>query len=69
MRWKTIAAGAITNHGHRHVTDNTPYNHYSLLRSLEDAFGLPCLRNACDTQDGVKPMTPLLALSDSGGQH
>jgi len=51
------------------VTDNTPYNHYSLLRSLEDAFGLPCLRNACDTQDGVKPMTPLFALSDSGGQH
>ncbi len=59
----------ITNHGHRHVTDSTPYNHYSLLRSLEDAFGLPCLQNACDTQDGVKPMTPLFAPSGSQGQH
>lgn len=52
----------ITNKGHYPVTDNTPYNHYSLLRSYEDAFGLPCLANACDTADGVKPMTPLFHL-------
>ncbi len=30
-----------------------PYSQYSLLRWVEDAFGLPCLRHACD--DGVKP--------------
>ncbi len=26
----------------------TPYSHYSLLRTVEDAFGLTCLRHACD---------------------
>ena len=49
----------ITNKGKYPITDNTAYNHYSLLRSYEDAFRLPCLANACDTADGVKPMTPL----------
>ncbi|HSR87082.1 MAG TPA: alkaline phosphatase family protein [Streptosporangiaceae bacterium] len=41
------------------ITDPTPYNHYSLLLSLEEAFGLPCLASACDSAHGVKPMTPL----------
>ncbi len=27
---------------------STPYNHYSLLRTIEDGFGLSCLRHACD---------------------
>jgi hypothetical protein len=26
----------------------TPYSHYSTLRWIEDSFGLPCLRHACD---------------------
>ncbi|GAA4504678.1 alkaline phosphatase family protein [Gluconacetobacter tumulicola] len=30
----------ITNHGVRGVQDDTPYNHYSLLRTMEDAFGI-----------------------------
>jgi phosphatidylinositol-3-phosphatase len=30
------------------VRTNVPYNHYSLLRTIEDTFGLPCLRHACD---------------------
>jgi phosphatidylinositol-3-phosphatase len=51
----------ITNKSHRHIVDNTPYNHYSLLLSFEHAFGLPCLQNACDTAGGVKPMTPLFS--------
>ena len=50
----------ITNKvNHYPITDNTPYNHYSLLLSFEDAFRLPCLANACDAAAGVKPMTPL----------
>lgn len=49
----------ITNQSHHHVSDSTPYNHYSLLLSLEKAFGLPCLQNACDKAHGVVPMTPL----------
>ena len=50
----------ITNKvNHYPITDNTPYNHYSLLRSIEDAFRLPCLAHACDAAAGVRPMTPL----------
>jgi phosphatidylinositol-3-phosphatase len=50
----------ITNKvNHYPITDNTPYNHYSLLLSIEDAFRLPCLANACDAAAGVRPMTPL----------
>ena len=46
----------VTNHGPRGVTDNTPYDHYSLLTSLEQAFGLGgCLQASCT----ATPMTPL----------
>jgi phosphatidylinositol-3-phosphatase len=55
-----VATIVITNKGnHRPITDGTAYNHYSLLLSLEDAFGLPCLAHACDSNLGVVPMTPL----------
>jgi hypothetical protein len=49
----------ITNKGKHPITDATAYNHYSLLRSLEDAFRPPCLAHACDSANGVLPMTPL----------
>jgi hypothetical protein len=53
----------ITNHGVRGVRDDTPYNHYSLLRTLEDAFGLKeHLGHAADTDKGVQPMTRLFAV-------
>ena len=26
---------------------STPHDHYSLLRTIEDAWGLPCLANTC----------------------
>jgi hypothetical protein len=53
----------ITNHGPRHVIDATPYNHYSLLRTTEDAFGIhEYLRHAADTAHGVVSMTPLFAV-------
>jgi len=54
-----VATIVITSQGQNHITDNTSYNHYSLLLTYEDAFGLPCLANACDAADGVRPMTPL----------
>jgi hypothetical protein len=38
----------ITSHGPRHLVDASPFNHYSLLLTIEDAFGLHCLRHACD---------------------
>jgi len=50
----------ITNKTNKYpITDATSYNHYSLLLSIEDALRLPCLADACDSADGVKPMTPL----------
>ena len=58
-----IPTVVITNHGPRGVTDPTPYNHYSLLRTVEDAFGIAeHLRHAGDEHLGVYPMTPLFAL-------
>jgi phosphatidylinositol-3-phosphatase len=54
----------ITNHGPRGVRDQTPYNHYSLLRTFKDAFGIQehlGLANAAD--QGVVPMTTLFALA------
>jgi hypothetical protein len=52
----------LTNHGPRGVADDTPYNHYSLLRTIEDAFGISeHLAHAAETDKGVVPMTPLFA--------
>ena len=52
----------ITNHGARGVSDPTPYDHYSLLRTIEDAFNLDGhLRHADDP--AVLPMAPLFAHS------
>jgi hypothetical protein len=53
----------ITNHGPRGLADPTPYNHYSLLRTMEDAFGLPDhLGHAGDAAAGVTAMAPLFAV-------
>ncbi|HXQ10436.1 MAG TPA: alkaline phosphatase family protein [Caulobacteraceae bacterium] len=54
----------ITNHGPRGMKDETPYNHYSLLRTLEDAFGISKhLGLAAATDQGVVPMVKLFALA------
>jgi hypothetical protein len=50
----------------RGVTDATPYNHYSLLRTSETAFGIEeHLRNAANTGAGVVDMAPLFALGQT----
>jgi hypothetical protein len=50
----------ITNHGPRGADDPTPYNHYALLRTIEDAFGIHTyLGLAAASSQGVKPMLPL----------
>jgi phosphatidylinositol-3-phosphatase len=57
-----IATIVVTNHGPRGVRDSTPYNHYSLLRTIEDAFGIhDYLQRAASP--GVVPMLPLFATS------
>jgi phosphatidylinositol-3-phosphatase len=54
----------VTNHGPRRVEDPTPYNHYSLLRTTEDAFGIgEHLGFAAETEKGVRTMTPLFEVT------
>ena len=42
-----------TNYASNGRVDDTPYDHYSLLRTLEAGFGLPCLNHACDQTSKV----------------
>ncbi len=46
-----------TNHGDNGAVSGQSYNHFSLLKSLESGFHLPCLNHACD--NGVNVMTDL----------
>jgi hypothetical protein len=46
-----------TNYGTHGVQSSTQYNHFSLLKSIEGALGLPCLNHACDST--VNVMTDL----------
>ena len=53
----------ITNHGQGSVSDPTPYNHYSLLRTTEAAFGITeYLGHAAEEDRGVTTMSPLFAV-------
>ncbi|HXB49389.1 MAG TPA: alkaline phosphatase family protein [Streptosporangiaceae bacterium] len=52
----------ITNQSNHHVSDGTAYNHYSLLKTMEAAFGLPPLAHAGDAD--VPLMTPLFNPGD-----
>lgn len=38
-----------TNYGVKGVSSNQPYSHFSLLKTLDAGFGLPCLNHACDS--------------------
>ncbi len=58
-----VATIVITNHSEHPVQDATPYNHYSLLQTIQDAFRLGCLQNTCDTKN-VTPMTKLFRGND-----
>jgi len=48
-----------TNYGAHGVKSAKPYNHHSLLKTLETAFGLGCLNHACDA--GVEVMSDMFA--------
>ncbi len=53
---------AITNYGVKGVVDNNFYSHYSLLKTIEAAFGLTFIGHAKDA--GTKTLAPLLAPAD-----
>jgi phosphatidylinositol-3-phosphatase len=42
-----------TNYARHGVVSRRPYDHFSLLRTLEAGFGLPCLNHACDRTSQV----------------
>jgi len=42
-----VATIVVTSHGPRGVKDKTILNHFSLLASLEETFGVGCLAKAC----------------------
>ena len=46
-----------TNYGQHRVASSKFYDHYSLTKTLDAAFGLPCLNHACD--GGVEVMSDL----------
>jgi hypothetical protein len=56
------ATVVVTSHGPRGLRDSTPYNHYSLLQTIQRSFGLGCLESTCDTAH-VTPLRPLFAVS------
>jgi len=53
----TVLLIVDTNYGSHGVQSGVLYNHFSLLRSIEGALGLPCLNHACDS--GVQVMSDL----------
>ena len=54
-----VPAIVVARHGVRSYTSDTPYNHYSLLRTIEENWGLGYLGNASDSLQ-VKSMTEFL---------
>ena len=42
-----------TNYGVHGVKDGNFYTHFSMLKTIEGAFRLPCLNHACDAQTKV----------------
>ena len=61
-----IPAIVVTACGPRGFVDHTPYNHYSLLTTIEDNWHLGHIGHAGDTAGGVVPMWPLLAAGHRG---
>ena len=55
----------ITSHGPRHITDSRKFNTYSLLATIQHAFGLGCLQFSCDTKH-VLPMARLFGAKADG---
>ena len=56
-----------TNYGVRRVQSDRFYTHFSLLRTLEAGFDLPCLNHACDAD--VKVMSDLFAPDHDRSDH
>ncbi len=51
-----------TNYARGGISSGQYYNHFSLLKSIEAGFNLPCLNHACDSD--VNVMTELFGAED-----
>jgi hypothetical protein len=58
----TVLVVVDTNYGPHGVSSGKYYTHFSLLRTLEGGFGLPCLNHACDAS--TKAMKDLFGSDD-----
>jgi hypothetical protein len=56
----------VTSHGPRHLQDATAYSHYSMLRTLQDNFGVDCLQHSCDAS--THSMAPMYAVTGKGSE-
>lgn len=61
-----VALIVDTNYGVGGKRSGTYYNHFSLLKSLESGFGLPCLNHACDAD--VQVMSDLFGSRGHDGR-
>jgi hypothetical protein len=63
-----VATVVVQNQNATKLSDATPFNHYSLVATLQAAFNLGCTFNGtpvgftCDTANGVQPMSILFGL-------
>jgi hypothetical protein len=48
-----VVAIVDTNYGFHELRSGQFYTHFSLLRSIEGGFGLPCLNHACDSTTSI----------------
>jgi hypothetical protein len=48
----TLIVATSDGHSHGRTSDRF-YTHFSLLRSIEGALGLPCLNHACDPNTNI----------------
>ena len=55
-----IPAIVVTGSGPRHLVSQTPYNHYSLLATIEANWHLGFLGHSGAAAGGVRPMSDLL---------
>lgn len=56
-----VVALVETNYGVQGISSAQPYNHFSLLKTLEAGFGLACLNHACDSN--VQMMSDLFGIA------
>jgi hypothetical protein len=66
-----VATVVVQNQNQTPLRDATPFNHYSLVATLQSAFNLGCTFNGtpigftCDTANGVQPMSLLFGFNQN----